>query len=100
MCHLQFSLQAASPENFGYTLVLNAFVTRLICAACSVHLILPYLITLIICDESTNYEASLEALTAPSQPQRMRGASRPLPQYAFMAWCIVKHRDNFTFMLI
>jgi hypothetical protein len=23
----------------------------------------------------------------------------PLPQYAFMAWCLVKHRDNFTFYL-
>jgi len=22
-----------------------------------------------------------------------------LPQYAFMAWCLVKHRDNFTFTL-
>jgi len=21
----------------------------------------------------------------------------PLPQYVFMAWCLVKHRDNFTF---
>jgi hypothetical protein len=21
----------------------------------------------------------------------------PLPQYAFIAWCLVKHRDNFTF---
>jgi len=21
----------------------------------------------------------------------------PLHQYAFMAWCLVKHRDNFTF---
>jgi hypothetical protein len=21
----------------------------------------------------------------------------PLPQYAFMAWCSVKHRDSFTF---
>jgi hypothetical protein len=20
-----------------------------------------------------------------------------LPQYVFMAWCLVKHRDNFTF---
>jgi hypothetical protein len=30
--------------------------------------------------------------------QRMRGAIPPLPQYAFMAWCLVKkHRDNFTF---
>jgi hypothetical protein len=27
----------------------------------------------------------------------MRGAIIPLPQYAFMAWCLVKHRDNFTF---
>jgi hypothetical protein len=27
----------------------------------------------------------------------MRGAITPLPQYAFMAWCLVKHRDNFTF---
>jgi len=27
----------------------------------------------------------------------MRGAIPPLPQYAFMAWCLVKRRDNFTF---
>jgi hypothetical protein len=27
----------------------------------------------------------------------MRGATPPLPQYIFMAWCLVKHRDNFTF---
>jgi len=27
----------------------------------------------------------------------MHGAIPPLPQYAFMAWCLVKHRDNFTF---
>jgi len=27
----------------------------------------------------------------------MRGAISLLPQYAFMAWCLVKHRDNFTF---
>jgi hypothetical protein len=27
----------------------------------------------------------------------MSGAIPPLPQYAFMAWCLVKHRDNFTF---
>jgi hypothetical protein len=25
----------------------------------------------------------------------MRGAMPPLPQYVFMAWCLVKHRDNF-----
>jgi hypothetical protein len=23
----------------------------------------------------------------------------PLPQYVFMVWCLVKHRDNFTFYL-
>jgi hypothetical protein len=28
---------------------------------------------------------------------KMRGAIPQLPQYAFMAWCLVKHRDNFTF---
>jgi hypothetical protein len=27
----------------------------------------------------------------------MCGAIPPLPQYIFMAWCLVKHRDNFTF---
>jgi hypothetical protein len=27
----------------------------------------------------------------------MRGAILPLPQYVFMAWCLVKHRNNFTF---
>jgi hypothetical protein len=26
------------------------------------------------------------------QRSRMRGAKPPLPQYIFMAWCIVKHR--------
>jgi hypothetical protein len=31
--------------------------------------------------------------------QRMRGAIPPLPQYIFTAWCLVKHRDNFTFHL-
>jgi hypothetical protein len=30
----------------------------------------------------------------------MSGAIPPLPQYAFMAWCLVKHRDNFTFTLV
>jgi hypothetical protein len=28
----------------------------------------------------------------------MRGDIPPLPQYVFMAWCLVKHRD-FTFTL-
>jgi hypothetical protein len=27
----------------------------------------------------------------------MRRAIPPLPQYVFMAWCLIKHRDNFTF---
>jgi hypothetical protein len=27
----------------------------------------------------------------------MRGTIPPLPQYVFMAWCLVKLRDNFTF---
>jgi hypothetical protein len=31
---------------------------------------------------------------------RMRGAVPPLPQYAFMAWYLVKQRENFTFTLI
>jgi hypothetical protein len=30
---------------------------------------------------------------------RMSGTIPPLPQYVFMAWCLVKHRDNFTFTL-
>jgi hypothetical protein len=30
----------------------------------------------------------------------MRGAIHSLLQYAFMAWCLVKHRDNFTRILI
>jgi hypothetical protein len=29
----------------------------------------------------------------------MSGAIPPLPQYAFMAWCLVKHRNSFTFTL-
>jgi hypothetical protein len=29
----------------------------------------------------------------------MCGAIPPFPQYVFMAWCLVKHRDNFTFTI-
>jgi hypothetical protein len=29
---------------------------------------------------------------------RMHGAIPPFPQYIFMARCLVKHRDNFTFV--
>jgi len=29
----------------------------------------------------------------------MCGAISPLPLYVFMAWCLVKHRGNFTFYL-
>jgi len=31
---------------------------------------------------------------------RMRGAMPPLTQYVFMAWCLVKHRDNFTLLYL
>jgi hypothetical protein len=31
---------------------------------------------------------------------RMRGTIPPLPQHVFVAWCIVKHRDNFTFTFV
>jgi len=27
----------------------------------------------------------------------MRGAIPPLHQYVFVAWCLLKHRDNFIF---
>jgi hypothetical protein len=30
---------------------------------------------------------------------RMRGAIPPFPRYVFMAWWLVKHRDNFSFYL-
>jgi hypothetical protein len=41
--------------------------------------------------------ASLDALSLLLTGQRLRGAIPPLPQQVFMAWCLVKHRDNFTF---
>jgi hypothetical protein len=31
---------------------------------------------------------------------RIRGAIPPLPQHVCMAWCLVKHKDNFTFTFI
>jgi len=30
----------------------------------------------------------------------MRGAISLLHQYAFMAWCLVKHMENFTFTFL
>jgi hypothetical protein len=30
---------------------------------------------------------------------RMRGAVSPFPLYAFVAWFLIKHSDNFTFAL-
>jgi hypothetical protein len=30
----------------------------------------------------------------------MRGAIPPLSQYVFMAWYLVKHRNNFTFIFL
>jgi len=32
-------------------------------------------------------------------PRLMRGAIPPLSQFVFMAWCLVKHRDNFYLYL-
>jgi len=29
----------------------------------------------------------------------MRGALHPLPQYVFIAWCSVKHRDDLSYFL-
>jgi hypothetical protein len=35
--------------------------------------------------------------SSPSVPRsRMRRAVPPFPQYVFIAWCLVKHTDNFT----
>jgi hypothetical protein len=31
---------------------------------------------------------------------RMRGAIPPLPQNVFVAWCLVKQGDNFSFYLL
>jgi hypothetical protein len=31
---------------------------------------------------------------------RMSGAIPPFPLYIFMAWCLVKHRDNFTLLYL
>jgi len=30
----------------------------------------------------------------------MREATPPLPLYVFMAWCLVKRRDKFTFIIV
>jgi len=30
---------------------------------------------------------------------RMCGAVAPVPKYNFMAWCLVKHSNNFTFFI-
>jgi hypothetical protein len=30
----------------------------------------------------------------------MRGAIPPLPQYSFMAWCSVKHRDTLPYLTL
>jgi len=36
----------------------------------------------------------------PVQRLIMRGFIPSLSQYVFMAWCLLKHRDNFTFYLL
>jgi len=40
-----------------------------------------------------------EADHSPPSSTEVKNVSslHPLPQYIFMAWCLVKHRDNFTF---
>jgi len=35
-----------------------------------------------------------------THPLRMLGAIPPLPQYIFMGWNIIKHRDNSTFYFL
>jgi hypothetical protein len=41
-----------------------------------------------------------EADHSPPSSAEVKNAwiSASTPQYAFMAWCLVKHRDNFTFI--
>jgi len=35
-----------------------------------------------------------------AQRLKKRGAIHPLPHYLFIAWCLVKHRDNFYLQLL
>jgi hypothetical protein len=42
-------------------------------------------------------EADLSTPSSPEVKECVELAIPPLPQYAFVAWCLVKHRDNFTF---
>jgi hypothetical protein len=44
------------------------------------------------------HEADHSPLLVPRS--RMCGAVPPLAQYIFTEWCLVKHRDNFTFFLL
>jgi hypothetical protein len=37
---------------------------------------------------------------ADHSPPSKAEVKNPLPQYAFMVWCLVKHRNNFTFTLL
>jgi hypothetical protein len=40
-----------------------------------------------------------EKLSTHLRKLRMRRDIPPLPQYAFIAWCLIKHRDNFNFFI-
>jgi hypothetical protein len=63
----------------------------LFCTSVSMFCLFPYLlISLCLCN-------SFHGPSAYPVLQRMNGAIPPLPHYTFMAWCLVKHRDNFTF---
>jgi hypothetical protein len=44
-------------------------------------------------------EGGREADQSPSPKLRISGAIPPLPPSVFMAWCLVKQRDNFIFTL-
>jgi hypothetical protein len=42
-------------------------------------------------------EASASASASASAEVKNAWRYTSTPQYVFMAWCLVKHRDNFTF---
>jgi len=59
------------------------------------------------CSEILTFTTASRPGLGPTQPTtrwvsgasklRMRGRILPLPHYVFMAWCLVKYRENFTF---
>jgi hypothetical protein len=53
--------------------------------------------TALICLPKTSGEYETNRLFLLVPRSRMTGARPPFPQYFFMVWCLVKHRDKFTF---